>query len=175
MWSNFFFFFYYVVKLNQLSTTQSFSEAPVSFLVMQKDCWPTLGKTEPDINPTLLSYRSWSHPIWCWVCRCRASIKFHLLSILPINMESLKLNQPCGGAVVSTSQWCPTFITVASIVSQLICWICDICDNTLAAVASSSLDMVHTLFLAVSSRLNNRIGKVNTTLVDNICLFLGLC
>lgn len=90
-------------------------------------------------------------------------------------MERLKLNQPCGGAVVSTSQWCPTFITVASIVSQLICWICDICDNTLAAVASSSLDMVHTLFLAVSSRLNNRIGKVNTTLTVNyICLFLGL-
>lgn len=82
-------------------------------------------------------------------------------------MECLKLNQPCGGAVVSTSQWCPTFITVASIVSQLICWICDICDNTLAAVASSSLDMVHTFFLAVSSRLNNRIGKVNTTLTVN--------
>ena len=27
---------WHVVKLNQLSTTQSFSEAPVSFLVMQK-------------------------------------------------------------------------------------------------------------------------------------------
>ena len=51
---------------------------------------------------------------------------------------------PCE-AVVSTSQWCPTLITVASIVSQLICWICDICDSTLAAVASSSLDMAATL------------------------------
>lgn len=63
---------------------------------------------------------------------------------------------------------------MASIVSQLICWICDICDNTLAAVASSSLDMAHTLFLAVNSGMNNRIGKVNTTLVNYMFIFKAL-
>ena len=147
----------------------------VSFLVLQKGLLTNSGEDQTWYQPKPYWVTvSWSHPIWCWVCWCSASIKFHPLLILPINLESLTLNQPCGGAVVSTSQWCPTFITVASIVSQLICWICDICDNTLAAVASSSLDMVHTLFLAVSSRLNNRIGKVNTTLVNYNCLFLGL-